>query len=406
MFDEYLKDMRSEEEQIDCAVKQITKEEEKRKRKHTAVTISKKALAGIVTGSVVFSSVFGLAGGAIASNRINNANATAQNEQTESAVSNVSWLSNDSKEDMSVIDVAAIAADSIVEITTEIVGTSSRMQQYISEGAGSGVIISNKGEIVTNHHVIDGASKITVRLKDGTSYDAKVIGSDVKTDIAVIKIEANNLQPVVFGDSDTLKVGELAVAIGNPLGQLGGTVTEGIISALDRQITIDGETMTLLQTSAAINPGNSGGGLFNEAGELIGVVNAKSSGSDIEGLGFAVPVNTVKTVVDDILQYGYVQGRVELGVSLIDIANAQTAMMYRVQNAGVYVYSGSDNSKELQGGDQITSIDGKAVSSIAEIKSILDQHHIGDQLEIEVIRTGEKQTIKTKLKESKPSNVL
>ena len=190
----------------------------------------------------------------------------------QSVVRTSSSSSSDSS--LSISDVAAVASNSVVEITTETVMMGTRMGQFVSEGAGSGVIITSDGYILTNNHVIDGASKITVRLKDGTSYNGVVVGLDEKTDLAVIKVDASDLQPAVFGDSSSLTVGETAVAIGNPLGQLGGTVTSGIISALDREISIDGETMTLLQTSAAINPGNSGGGLFNSYGELIGIVNA------------------------------------------------------------------------------------------------------------------------------------
>ncbi|WP_243154785.1 S1C family serine protease [Clostridium thermarum] len=224
-----------------------------------------------------------------------------------------------------------------MEITTETVSTNSRMRQYISEGAGSGVIVSKDGYIVTNNHVIDGASKITVKTTDKKSYTAKLIGKDVKTDLAVLKIEDSDLTTAVYGDSSKLVVGELAVAIGNPLGELGGTVTEGIISALNRDVVIDGQTMNLLQTSAAINPGNSGGGLFNEYGELIGIVNAKSSGSGIEGLGFAIRINTVIDIVDSIIDYGYVQGRIDTGLNLIDILDSQTARRYRVQSTGVYI---------------------------------------------------------------------
>ena len=198
--------------------------------------------------------------------------------------------------------------------------------------------------------MVDGANKISVRLKSGTTYSAALVGTDAKTDIAVVKIGASGLQPAVFGDSSKLQVGELAVAIGNPLGQLGGTVTDGIISALDREIDLGDVTMNLLQTNAAINPGNSGGGLFNGKGELIGIVNAKSSGSNIEGLGFAIPINDVKTVISDLMKYGYVQGRIDLGMSFINIPNAQTAMMYRVQQTGLYVQTVTDGSNAASAG--------------------------------------------------------
>lgn len=288
--------------------------------------------------------------------------------------------------------VAEKSADSVVEIVTESVQTGSFMGQYISEGAGSGVILTVDGYIVTNHHVINGANKIKVTLKNGADYDARLIGTDPQTDIAVLKIEAKNLNAAVMGNSDALVVGEVAVAIGNPLGQLGGTVTDGIISALDREITIDGEQMTLLQTNAAINPGNSGGGLFNAKSELIGVVNAKSSGSDVEGLGFAIPVNTVRAIVDDIIEYGYVKGRISTGMSYLDITNSSSAWMYRVRYIGVYVNGVEHGSNAemagLRAGDLILAVNGTEVSTTAEIEKILKNSKIGEYVTYTVYRNN------------------
>lgn len=305
----------------------------------------------------------------------------------------------------SVQDVASAVSNSVVEITTEVVSTNNFMGQYISEGAGSGVIITTDGYIVTNHHVIDGASTISVTLKDGTSYSAEVIGDDAKTDLAVLKIDASGLTPAVFGDSDKITVGQTAIAIGNPLGQLGGTVTSGIVSALDREIEIDGETMTLLQTSAAINPGNSGGGLFDDNGNLIGIVNAKSSGSDIEGLGFAIPSNTVKTVIADLMEYGYVKGRVGLGVSVVNVNSAQTAWMYGVNETGLYiskVESGSDAEKAgLNVGDKIVSFNGNEISSDSDLSAALKECSVGNTVTIVVRRNGSDYEIQITLTEYK-----
>ena len=290
--------------------------------------------------------------------------------------------------------VAEDSADTVVEIVTESVQTGSFMGQYISEGAGSGVVITVDGYIVTNNHVIDGASKIKVTLRNGTDYDAVLIGTDPKTDLAVIKIDARNLKAAVMGNSDSLIVGEPAVAIGNPLGQLGGTVTDGIISALDREIEIDGEQMTLLQTNAAINPGNSGGGLFNSKSELIGVVNAKSSGSDVEGLGFAIPVNTVKDIVDDLINHGYVKGRISTGMSYLDVTNSSTAWMYRVRYIGVYVYDIEQGSNAqlsgIQSGDLILAVNGEEVSTSSDIEKLLKNQKVGDSVTYTVYR-NEKQ---------------
>ncbi|PHV70124.1 serine protease HtrA [Sporanaerobium hydrogeniformans] len=320
----------------------------------------------------------------------------------------VQTASRTSGKALSVTEIANLNGNSVVEITTEVMVTGRRLEQYISQGAGSGVIITNDGYIMTNNHVISGSNKINVRLKNGETYEAKLIGTDPTTDIAVIKIEAKNLVPVTFGNSDKLAVGELAVAIGNPLGELGGTVTDGIISALDREITIDGETMNLLQTNAAINPGNSGGGLFNDGGELIGLVVAKSSGSDIEGLGFAIPSNDVKTVVDELIAHGYVTGRPALGVSLLDITTAQEAMMYRVNQTGVYVAQVSlDSAADKAGfkvGDCILSVNDTQITSTTELKKAILEHKVGDKLKVKILRDREEMTLEPVLKESNPSN--
>lgn len=306
----------------------------------------------------------------------------------------------------SVVDVANSVANSVVEITTEIVSTNNFMGQYISQGAGSGVIFTTDGYIVTNHHVIDGANKITVTLKDGTSYDATIKGDDPKSDLALLKIDASGLTPAVLvADSDKLQVGQTAIAIGNPLGQLGGTVSSGIVSALDREIEIDGETMTLLQTDTAINPGNSGGGLFDDSGNLIGIVNAKSSGSDIEGLGFAIPANTVKTVISDLMNYGYVKGRVGLGISVVYVGNYQTMWMYGVSEPGLYISkvdSGSDAEKAgLKSGDIIVSFNNAEIESDADLSAALKKCSVGDTINMVIRRNGQNYSVDITLSEYK-----
>lgn len=189
--------------------------------------------------------------------------------------------------------VVDLVADSVVEVMTE-----TNYMEYVSEGAGSGIIISDDGYIVTNQHVIESSDKISITLTNGKTYEAKVIGEDEKEDVALLKIDVNGLKPVEFGDSSTLKVGEKTIVIGNPLGQLGGSVTDGIISAVNRTLNIDGVDMTLLQTNAEINPGNSGGGIFNSKGQLVAVVVAKSTGEGREGLGFGIPSNKVLKVIN------------------------------------------------------------------------------------------------------------
>jgi len=305
----------------------------------------------------------------------------------------------------SVSYVAANVADSVVEIRTEQMVTSTWLQQYVSEGAGSGVVFSTDGTIITNNHVINGATNITVTMHDGTTYPATLVAKDSKTDLAVLKIEKNDCKPVILGDSDTLIVGEAAIAVGNPLGELGGTVTNGIISALDREITLDGRTHNLLQTNAAISPGNSGGGLFNAKGELIGVVVAKSSGSDVEGLGFAIPVNDVKKVVEDLIVNGYVSGRPALGISVISIETYQQAITYGYNKYGVFVTEVLENSAAEKGGmkanDYIISVDNVAVETYDDLASILESHNIGDEITIQVQRDRQIIDLKITLQESK-----
>ena len=312
---------------------------------------------------------------------------------------------------LSVSEIAALASPSVVEIRTEKVSTSNFLGQYVQTGAGSGVILSADGTIVTNDHVVEGATRITVTTVDGTEYEATLLGTDSKTDVAVLKVEATGLTPAILGDSDALTVGEYTMVIGNPLGQLGGTVTDGIISALSRDVTINGETMNLLQTNAAINPGNSGGGMFNEKGELVGIVNAKSGNTDgstsIEGLGFAIPVNTVKKSVEELLEYGYVRGRPALGVSLVDIDSMEKAFQYRVGRLGVYVATvtagGASEAAGVKVGDCIVSIGDVAVESYADVKAQLNNHSVGDVIQLQVIRDGRTLTLEITLEEFKPT---
>jgi len=290
----------------------------------------------------------------------------------------------DTSELMSIADVVISVKHAVVEIQTERISTGGFMREYVSTGAGSGVIISEDGYIVTNDHVISGAQSIKVRLSNEQEYVAKLIGSDKKTDLAVLKIEADGLQPADMGHSSGLLVGQTAVAIGNPLGELGGTVTSGIVSALDREITIDGETMSLLQTDAAVNPGNSGGGLFDLYGKLVGIVNAKSSGSEIEGLGFAIPIDTARIVVEQLIDYGYVRGRIDPGLTLVDIQDPFTAMSYRVNYLGLYI--SNSVSEDFRSGDRIIAVDGLPINSFAEWKHKMNEYSVGDTVNITVVR--------------------
>lgn len=356
--------------------------------------------ACIISGCLLVS-VGGGFGGATLAYQLNKSNGSGtvlyQSVEKTNSKNNTANASS-----MSVKDVANEAMDSVVEIKTESVSNNEYFQQAVQSGAGSGVILSKDGYIVTNNHVIDGASKITVTTKDGKSYDAKLIGTDSSTDLAVIKIEATSLKPAVMGSSSKLEVGDTAVAIGNPLGELGGTVTSGIISALDREVTIDNQTMQLLQTNAAINPGNSGGGLFNDQGELIGIVNAKSSGSNIEGLGFAIPIDHAKDVITNLIENGYVKGRASLGVTLtLGTSNNPFSSDTSTQVYIAKVEDGKAADKAgLQAGDQILKVDDKDVENISDVKTVVNSHKAGETMKITVLRERSTKTFTVTLGEA------
>ncbi|MBR2768541.1 MAG: trypsin-like peptidase domain-containing protein [Solobacterium sp.] len=292
-------------------------------------------------------------------------------------------------------EVAESASKTVVEIQVENTTTSFGLfgGTYISQSAGSGVIISEDGYIITNNHVVEGAQKVTVTTYDGTTYDAKVIGTDAKSDIGVIKVDATGLNAAVIGDSDALRVGDTAIVIGNPLGTLGGTVTNGIISATDREMTINNQSMTLIQTNAAINNGNSGGGLFDGSGNLVGIVNARDSGmtgsgSMIEGLGFAIPINTAFSVAQDLMSNGYVTDRPTIGVGLQTLDQD-----YREYKAGLYISKiyegGAAEAAGLMEGDRIIKAEGKEISSCTQLTRVLSGKHVGDTMTMTVEREGE-----------------
>lgn len=369
----------------------------------------KAAVAVACCCGLLFSTGFGFLGAVIA-NRVfpsgeteeivvdTEGNVVSENQKTAvfyKSVDSIATSTAANGGDLTMAQVSALVSDTVVEITTEFVNTSGWFQ-YVSSGAGSGVILSEDGYIITNNHVICGedgttpADTITVRLTSGEEYDAKLVGTDSDSDVAVLKIEAKGLTPAICGDSDKLVVGETVLAVGNPLGELGGTQTDGIISALDREIDVNGTSMTLLQTSAAVNPGNSGGALFNMRGELIGVVNAKSSGTGIEGLGFAIPINDALNVAEQLMEYGYVRGKVAIGVSFYECEDALTARYYGLPGYGVYVMELSKgyNENSLQVLDRVISIDGQEISSFSDISNIVKQHNVGDVLKFQVSRDG------------------
>ncbi|MBQ7671381.1 MAG: trypsin-like peptidase domain-containing protein [Clostridia bacterium] len=320
------------------------------------------------------------------------------------------YRSVDTKDDSEAGDVATVAAtvaDSVVEITTERVTTSYYYGQYITKGAGSGVIISDNGYIITNQHVVaddndNVADKIVVRLHSGEEYEAKVIGRDEDADIAVIKIEATGLSAAVWGSSDDLVAGEQIVVVGNPLGKLGGSIATGVIGALSREITIDGIKMNLIQLDAHINPGNSGGGVFNLKGELVGIVNAKSSGEMVEGLGFAIPEKDALSAAEQLIQYGYVKGKPYLGVTFYTANNS--SWFSTSTSTTLYVYSCDEglNDDVLKYGDQIETINGQKVTTVTEVKAAISKCAIGDKVSCTLVRNGKTMEVELEIFEYKP----
>ncbi len=369
--------------------------------------MSKGSIALLLIICIIISGLTGF-GGSILAQKIN-ASKYESNDTGTMVIHKVETEKEDAEKtvDKSTETITNEVADTVVEITTEVMQTSSFYGQYIAQGAGSGVIISKDGYIVTNNHVISGASSIKVTTRGGDSYDAKLIGTDAKVDIALLKIEASDLPVAVFGDSSKLAVGAKAVIIGNPLGTLGGSVTEGIISALDRSIVIDGKTMHLMQTDAAVNPGNSGGGMFDGQGALSGIVVAKSSSEEIDNIGFVIPINDVIEIIDDLKDYGYVRGRADTGMTFMDLSNNMFAWYYFGTNdAGVYIASVENGSNAAKAGfakgDRVVSIDGKEITKSEEITNIISDKSAGDKVTFEIDRGGSKKTIELTLDEDVP----
>ena len=307
------------------------------------------------------------------------------------------------------VRVAKEVGPTVVGITNKAIARDWFNNPVQTEGVGSGVIFRKDGYIVTNNHVIEGAKELIVSLADGRSLKGKLIGADALTDIAVVKVDADDLPAAEFGNSDEVVVGEPAIAIGNPLGmEFRGSVTVGVISALNRTLEISDRRVKLLQTDAAINPGNSGGALVNADGVVIGINSAKLAASGVEGMGFAIPINTVRNIVNEIMDKGYV-ARPYLGVTIFD---KETAARYGYQlniSKGVYVYRVSLNAPAgkagIQPGDVILKMDGKEMNSVSELRNTIADHKVGDKVTIVVERSdGNSQTVEATLEEMPQDN--
>lgn len=370
--------------------------------------------------TILVSTLLGVGGGALAgayfANRTGNTNGNLNSDIQQATVIQVN---NGEVNYGAISEAAAKCYDSVVVIETYLSETYAEAGE--ASGAGSGVIWTADGYIVTCNHVIDGANVIRVILTDGSTYYADVVGTDAQTDLAVLKVQASGLRAVTARGT-ALVLGESSIAIGNPLGVLANTVSEGILSCLAREITVEGQSMSLLQTTAAVNSGNSGGGLFDINGSLIGIVNAKSTGDSVEGLGFAIPIETVIDISTQIIEQGFVSGRPQLGVSVITItqSNANSIFADPEYSAlqeyatkterdgwgreytrvvpGTYLLDASavvgyaDGSDSLKFGDMILYVGNTEVETTADVKAALSGYGAGDTIQLTVLRE-QRQTI-------------
>lgn len=368
-------------------------------------------VSGVVGCSVVLGTCFGVP--SIRSKLINNSSSNISTSNSSSTQSN-GYVTQTSLSNYS--DTAVYAANKIlpsivgikIEYTVNTQSFFGRSSSSTATASGSGIIISEDGYILTNNHVVSSSSsesnsyyqitdagKVTVTLfGDDTEYEAKIVGQDEQTDLAVIKIEKSGLTKAEFADSDSVKVGEFAMAVGNPV-NMNSTVTTGIVSAVNRKITdSDGKTYTCIQTDAAINSGNSGGALVNSEGKVIGINTLKLSGTGIEGIGFAIPINSTTDITSQLIQYSKVK-RPFIGISGIDL-NAETAKTYNLVE-GVYVKSVEDFSAAekagLKAGDVIIEVEGKSIKTMDELNEVKNSHKIGDELKLKINRNGTEKEI-------------
>lgn len=304
-------------------------------------------------------------------------------------------------------DVYERNVNAVVAINIE--GTKTNVWGQISAYAasGSGFIITTDGYVVTNNHVISGASTINVTLTSGDTYPAELIGCDEENDVALLKIEADGLPVVSIGDSETLHVGDMVAAIGNPLGELTNTLTVGYVSALNREINIDGTPMNMMQTDAAINSGNSGGPLFDMYGNVVGITTAKYASSSVEGLGFSIPINDAMYIVYDLYEYGYVTSRPWLGVQVKDL-DSVTASYYSLP-VGVYVGAVNEGSAAakagVEDGDIIIGLGDTEVANYNELSGAMRKFHAGDTTTITVYRAGAELELTITFDEKQPEQL-
>ena len=366
---------------------------------------SRKGISVLIICCILVSAMFGAGGAFWAASSIEIPHHTFGSPPMRFAPMHLD-LAEATRSNLSIQEIIAVAGDSVVEISSSRSSRTNVWTRQVWGSSGSGVIISTDGYIMTNSHVVEDSNDIVVTLRDGTRHPAQMVGFDRRTDVAVIKINATDLTPAIFGDSDNVVIGDLAVVIGNPLGELGGTSTVGIISALNRELQIENRHLTVMQTDAAINQGNSGGGLFNQNGEFVGLVVAKSYGAGVEGLGFAIPINIAKPLAMNIIENGFVAGRPQIGIVMTSIATEEEMARHNVALPGIYiteVLAENARAAGLQAGDMLHYIQGVGISSFDDVTSVVQSHNIGDTLEVTVIRDNEVLTFSVVLSEQRPN---
>lgn len=356
------------------------------KKKGTQVT-------AIVLAGVLLSGLCGF-GGAMLAKNAGRGHSTIQ--QSSRPATSVAIKKVDGQTLMTPAEVYAATVNSVVSINCSASSTNIFGQQVESASSGSGFVITDDGYIVTNQHVISGASSITVTLYNGESYPATLIGGDSDYDVAVVKINANSLTPVTMGNSADVNVGDPVLAIGNPLGELTFSMSQGIVSCCDRAINVDGTPFNMIQVDASINPGNSGGALLNLYGEVVGIVSAKYSGysnTTVEGLGFAIPISDVQTIISDIMENGQVTDKAYMAITAGTMTKEMAAQYQINIEKGVFVFSvnegGAGDKAGLKLGDVITKVDNKDVTSMEELSAAKKGHKAGDTVTLTVFRDGD-----------------
>ncbi len=349
--------------------------------------------------ALVCALIGGATGAGITHHAVTSAHGSTEIAVSDRQVAEVQTVKVDGKKQLTMPEVYAANVNSVVSInvstTTNVFGRTTE-----SAASGSGFFITKDGYILTNYHVIEGASTVKVTTYDGTTYNAAVIGGDEDYDIAVIKVEGTGFQPVVIGKSGSVQIGETVAAVGNPLGELTFSMSQGIVSCVNRAINVDGKPFNMIQVDCSINPGNSGGPLFNSYGEVIGIVSAKYSSysnTTVEGIGFAIPIDDVLAMVKDIMTNGYVTNKAYIGITP-QTMNAQMAQQFRYDvTQGVFVCSVEEGSAAekagLKMGDVITKIDDKTITSYEDLVAVKKSYSAGDTATFTIYREGKTQTV-------------